>query len=336
MIYKNIEFHNVAEIIPDDNDGGVTWLRMPGYLTDKFEMPLAKEMNAYATGVEMRFVIKSGSAVIRMKALSENCCFHIFRGGIQAGWTDNGINTLSESEEKNIVVEKSDNLEMLRLMAKEAGDAFDPEVIRIIFDKGYFKILDISGDIEPPKKGQTPEKTILCYGSSLTHGSNSLNMSQTWAALAAKALHTDLLNYGMAGSCAVEHETVDYIASSGENGCWDTALLELGANVLSWDEKKIRERTGYTVKTVAEKNPDKQIYIISPFYCGADLKNDPRPGNWRRILKETVSQLGFKNVTYICGTDLLDKISLISADEVHPNIYGIAVIAERITQILKK
>lgn len=40
------------------------------------------------------------------------------------------------------------------------------------------------------------------------------------------------------------------------------------------------------------------------------------------------------NVTYINGLDLLGDMSLMSADEVHPNIYGVAQIAERITKIV--
>lgn len=48
-----------------------------------------------------------------------------------------------------------------------------------------------------------------------------------------------------------------------------------------------------------------------------------------------VNKLNYNNVTYINGLDLLGDMSLISADQVHPNIYGVAQIAERITQIIK-
>ena len=44
----------------------------------------------------------------------------------------------------------------------------------------------------------------------------------------------------------------------------------------------------------------------------------------------------YANVTYINGLELLGDMSLISADEVHPNIYGVQQIAERLTRRLKE
>ena len=41
------------------------------------------------------------------------------------------------------------------------------------------------------------------------------------------------------------------------------------------------------------------------------------------------------NVTYINGLSLSGDMSLISADETHPNIYGINQIASRLTDLLK-
>ena len=54
------------------------------------------------------------------------------------------------------------------------------------------------------------------------------------------------------------------------------------------------------------------------------------------LIEQEVKKLNYSNVTYINGLDLLCDMSLISADEVHPNIYGVAQIAERITKIIKK
>ena len=41
-------------------------------------------------------------------------------------------------------------------------------------------------------------------------------------------------------------------------------------------------------------------------------------------------------MTYIDGLDLLGSAHLLSADFVHPNIYGVNQIAERMTEIVKK
>ena len=338
MIYKKAEIHNVAEIKINEKDGSMTWFRMPGYLTDKFEIPMAKDMNVASTGVEIRFVIKSGTATVRMQSLSENgknSSFHVFRGGIQGGYTDMEDVRVG-AEPHDFKFEKSGNIDVLRAMSEEAGERFDPEVIRIIFDRGTYRILDISGDIEPPSKGQTPLKTLMCYGSSITHGSSALDMSHSWASMLAHELHTDLINLGMAGSCALEPEVIDYIAAEGERGAWDILIMELGANVLSWEEEKIRERTEYAFTQTALKNPDKKIYAISPLYCGLDFKGMPQAARWRRVMKETADKLSLKNLIYIDGLDLIGSLSrYISADEVHPSIYGSELIAKKLTGILK-
>ena len=55
---------------------------------------------------------------------------------------------------------------------------------------------------------------------------------------------------------------------------------------------------------------------------------------WRRILAETVQKAGLANVTLFDGLSLLGDASLLCADEVHPNIYGVMQIADRLTERL--
>lgn len=339
MIYKNAEIYNASEIEVNEKDGSMTWYRMPKAVMDKLEMPNGKRLNMSSTGVEIRFVIKSGDAVVRMQAVSDkivNACFHVYRGGIQGGYADHEHNTYVSTEPCDFVIKKQENIDTLRAMARAAGDSFDPEVVRIIFDRGAYRIIDISGDIVPPSERQVPAKTLLCYGSSITHGSNSIDASHTWASLTAHNLDMDLRNLGMAGSCAAEPEVIDYIAEEGERGAWNTAVMELGINVLSWEESKIRERVENAVTQVAGRNADKKIYVISPFYCGDDFHGKPEPERWRTIIKETVDKLAFKNVTLINGLELLGDMTLLSADEVHPSIYGVQQIADRLTARLKR
>ena len=128
----------------------------------------------------------------------------------------------------------------------------------------------------------------------------------------------------------MEPELIDYIAREGEQNCWDIALLELGINVLGWDKEKFIARVENVIKQIAGRNPDKTIYVISPFYCNDDYLNTGKANEWRNIIEDIVHRLMFDNVIYINGLDLLGDMSLISADEVHPNIYGVAQIAQRL------
>ena len=234
------------------------------------------------------------------------------------------------------MINNSNNIEHLRVMTKECGYDWDPQVIRIIFDRGRFKIYDIVGDIEPPKPEQLLKKTLLSYGSSITHGSNSIDMSHSWVSLLAHNLNMDAINLGMSGSCSIEPEMAEYIAAEGEKGNWDIATLELGINVLGWEEEKIINRVSNIISVVASRNKDKPIFVISPFYhCGEHFHGAESTARWRRVIEEVVNELNYPNVWYFNGFNILDNMSYISADEVHPNIRGVQRIADVLTKQIK-
>ena len=338
MIYKNIEIHNAAELIECEG-GGTSWYRMSKTAYDAAESDAGRQMLRNTTGVELRFVMNSPEVTIKLQSVTGtaiNYSYQVFYGGIQGGWECHEcMRPVVGSDVVDCVIKKPNNLDVLKKIAKESGISFDPEVVRVIFNRGSIKIIDVIGDVEPPKAELLPQKTVLCYGSSITHGSNALSMPNTWSYLLAHNLDMDIINFGMAGQCRMEPEIVEYIASLGEQGKWDVATLELGINVLSWEDDKIYERVTNTINQVAGRNPEKPIFVISPFYCNNDYDGKPHADKWRRIIKEICEKLNFKNVTYVCGTDILGDMSLISADMVHPNIYGVNQIAERLTHIIK-
>lgn len=340
MIYKNVEIFNVAELI-DCEDGGVKWLRVPSEVDQCLEHGTQSySMARCSTGVELRFVIKSGDNVVIRMAKAENdrstSVFHVYRGGIQGYWDDCESDKYVSYEAHDFIIKKSENIDFLKKMAAACSDPWDPEVVRIIFDRGAYRIIDIIGDVEPPRPEQCPQKTILTYGSSITHGSNSIDMSHSWPAVLAHNLKMDVKNLGLAGACAMEEKMIDYIAGLGETKQWDMAIVELGINVLGWPDDKILSRASNAIKQVAGRNPDKNVYVISPFYCFDDFKGGLQARNWREKLKSIIDREQYPNVTYINGLDLLGDVSGLSADEVHPNIYGVEQIASRLTEIIKQ
>lgn len=339
MIYKNFEIHNVAELIYND-DGSVSWKRVPSQVATAMEATMADSMVHNSTGVELRFVINGDSATVRMSTCSNDpksfSTFHVYRGGIQGGWSDHEVHRHVTGEIQDFVIEKSKNISRLKTMSDKSGYDWDPEVVRIIFDRGSYKIYDVIGDVTPPLKTQCPRKTLLAYGSSITHGSNAIDQSHSWVSVVAHNLNMDARNLGMAGSCAIEPEMAEYIASEGEKGGWDIATLELGINVLSWADDKITHRVENIIQQVAGRNPDKPVFVISPFYhCGDDFNQNGYAKKWRKMIEEIVSRLDYKNVTYINGMDVLDNMSYMSADEVHPNIYGVQRIADVLTSKIR-
>ena len=338
MIFNNVELYNVSEVYPLEG-GGVGWRRVPEWVENELSDG-GKNMNRSCTGVELRFVLRGEQAIIRMAGITQTYgatnVFHVYRGGIQGGWDDHEADKYVGPEVHDFIIRRSGNMETLQRYAKIKRDPFDPEVIRVIFDRGHYRFVEVIGDVEPPTKRMTPEKTILFYGSSITHGSNSIDASHTFAAQVGARLGCDVRNLGYAGSCAMEPAMAKYIAEEGKAGRFDAAVLELGINVIGWPEDLIRTRVENILREVAGANPEKPIVVISPFYAGEDFYGRPRLANWRKIIKEIVEMLNFPNVTYVNGLDLLGSPALLSADEVHPNIDGVAAIADGLAAILKK
>ncbi len=340
MIYKNFEIHNVAELIFND-DGSVSWKRIPSSVHKQMESEIADIVVHNATGVELRFILKGESATIRMCTYENDpnsfATFHVYRGGIQGGYIDNEQCRHVTGEIQDFVIKKSANLQRLKEMSQKNGDVWDCEVVRIIFDRGRYKLYDVIGDVEPPTNEQCPKKTLLAYGSSITHGSNSLDASHSWVSVLAHNLKVDYRNLGMAGSCLLEPAMAEFIASEGEKGKWQIAILELGVNALLWEDEKIIYRVQNIIQQVAGRNLDKPIFVISPFYhCSDDFGEIKYAQRWRELVEQIVVKLNYKNVTYINGFEVLGDISYISADEVHPNIYGVQRIADEITHRIHK
>lgn len=332
LIYENMEVHNAAEFLPGEH-GGVTWLRYPKSVCDGFERDGARIQAGNCSGVELRFIMKSDVVEIKLRSKGSGR-FHIFRGGLQGGWYDHE-GKITSADGTVIRIERKEQ-PLVDRMHKDYGLPWDPSLIRIVFDGGRFEILDVVGEIAAPAAGQTPEKTILFYGSSITHGSNSLNASNSWTSWVAHGLAMDKLNKGLAGSCCMEDTTVAYLGALGKEGAWDVAVLELGINVLSYDADLRRARVENTLLRIAAENPEKPIFVISPFYSNEDYVGGERAAAWRETIRSVVEEHGYKNVTYIPGDEILSDMRGISTDGVHPSVYGVAQIAERLLERMKR
>lgn len=333
MIWKNIEIFNVGELY-ENEDGSTSWIRVPKSVYDKMDNGVRTAK--FSTGVELRFVLHSEKAIIKMSTLDGNGRFHVYRGGIQGGWEDHEVNKLVGSEIGEFEIKQTDNIPRVQLMNDKCNTGWDANVIRVIFDQGTYKLYDIIGDVEPPKKEQCPAKTLLCYGSSITHASNSIDMSHSWASWIGYQLGMDVRNLGMAGSCCIEPEMVEYIAHEGELGNWSGAILELGVNILGMDKDEFSKRIDNIIKQVCGRNTDKPIYIVSPFYlCDEEFEPSCNAVLWREIIESAVKKANYKNVTYINGHGILGDITGISADFIHPSIYGVVRIADGLLKVIK-
>lgn len=333
MLYRNAEFHNVAALRPDER-GGVVPMRVPPETARQLELPLGPVKSENLNGVELRFVMESPTVTLHMAMCRPDPfpvnSFRVFHGGIQGGWPDEDMDRLLKPELTQFTLKKPEDSAYLTHAAGLMNDGWNPAATRVVFSDGSLRLLDIEGDIRPPKPEECPAKTLLAYGSSITYGAYALDINNCWVSQLARRLRMDCRNLGFAGCCGLEPCMADYLASEGEQGRWDTALLELGINVAEWPEEKIRERSQIMLEQVAGRNPEKPVFVISPLYSCYDYAGRPETARWRRVLRELTERMAYPNVTYIDGEDLLGNAALLSADALHPNLDGVRQIAERL------
>ena len=157
-VYQNMIVHNAAELFSGEH-GGVTWSRYPSSVMDAFEKNGAAVQARNASGVELRFLMKSDRVVLSVYSGAVGH-YHIFRGGIQGGWYDHE-GRITSPEKAEIVIEKKE-LTLLERMHRDYDLPWDPSLIRIVFDRGRVEIVDVlEGEIELPPEDAMPKKTVL-------------------------------------------------------------------------------------------------------------------------------------------------------------------------------
>lgn len=327
MIFKNLLLHNVAELVPTD-DGGYAMLRAPLTVEEVLSEP-GRRMNRGATGVELRFVIKSGT--VRIKIASGD--LYVYYGGIQSGWQTSRFAGSEEARWIELPLD-TERMPAFERITKENGLIYSPTVVRLIMAGGQPVIYDVEGDIEPPTADLMPSKTLLAYGSSITHGSLSLLPTTTWVYQLADSLGMDYLNKGYAGSCHAEPEMIDYLATLD----FDCAVVSFGANMSRYTAKDYEQRARYLIPTLCKAHPDRKFIFIDATYQASDIFDgeDGKMAQFRKIMSRLMAEYNFPNAKYVCGLELLDGSWGLSGDLVHPNIKGVNAIANNLTPIAKE
>ena len=325
MIFKNIELYNVVETVRCD-DGGYEMLRAPLHV-EKHLSEHGQIQNRGSTGVELRFVVKSGAARIKISgggALT-------YYGGVQAGWQTSSVTFGNEPEWVDITPPDIDHIKAYRRLSDENGYQYDPSVVRLIL-KGKCVIYDVEGDVAPPDSDMVPKTKFLAYGSSITHGSISLVPTTTWVSQVADAIGATAYNKGYAGSARLEPEMADWLAEQD----FEIATISMGANVLEYEPEKYRRHVRYFIDTISGSHPEPPIYYIDSTYQSDDWFSIGRLARFREILCEEVAKSGFKNAHYINGTELMSGSWGLTGDLVHPNVKGVNAIAQNLLKKIKE
>ena len=217
MVYKNVELHNVEEVM--EKDGGVLLCRFPLDIID-----ILKDQSALASragvGCEIRFFTSAKRIWVTLEAIANDADITVCCGDFVY---------------KNIKLE-ADKKTTVELCYNPYFDEFDKSYFtsfeqrfpvglwRVCISQGYnivlYDVEGLDGAIRPPYENEINLKKWLAYGSSITHGYSAFDMANSYVQHAAQLLNVDVLCKGMAGACLCEKEIANYIA----NLDWDFAM----------------------------------------------------------------------------------------------------------------
>lgn len=337
MIFQNLEFHNVTELLKIPEVPGYAVRRIPEKIRTQgdFNLP-GKTIGKVSVGCEIRFVTNGHKTQVFIGMDHESeFPFLIYRGDyfirsqqLKAGT----IQRIDLNEPERFAWVKPEALTRTR---------FSPNVWRICFSRyeaRYFQIDTFGYQIRPPTAEEKPKLTMLTYGSSITMGSGSSNYYNGYSAHLARFLGVDHLNLGFGGSCHVEESLSDHFA---ERNDWDFALFELGVNMRpTFTPEEFEKRVTYLFDKVHGKHPNKHLFFVTVFPNHAGYKVKPgtdgeRDEKYSEILRQLVKKAASPKVHLLEGKEALPDFSGLTSDLIHPSDEGHLQMALNLSRLMK-
>lgn len=337
MNYKNVNFHNVAELDVLENGDGVVLQRYPKEVRKAFK-GASSYVSRETSGCEIRFVSTAREHWLTLSAIDRDCDITVYLGDFiyQTHSLKAGIKT-------TIKLTWHYYFDEIPLdFFEEKRKRFSSRLWRVCLAHSaviFHGIEGLDGEVSLPPPEHMPKLKWLAYGSSITHGSWSLNPQNSYIQHAARLLYVDVLNKGLSGSCLCEKEAADYFANSND---WDFATFEIGVNMKTrFSDEAFFERAEYLINTVCEKNPDKKVFIITIFpnigtYTQKDLPHGIREVEFNNSLRKIAENSQHKNLHLIEGYNILDDYSYLCYDMIHPSDYGHINMGQNLAGILKE
>lgn len=333
MEFGSAILHNVESLIYDKGAGDWLLCRVPEPIRLGLN-PRAQKNILFASNSEIRFVMQGEEAVLRLRRMPAKepvrpyGVLEVFQGDYQGSYEISPWPVSVDGTE--ITIRRQDWSAIQRFGG--IGSSFHPSVTRILLPYDWGCCLKpVEGDIRPPGKHEMPERRLLVYGSSITHGGNASVPSGTYAFRLAQRLGYDLINLGCAGSCCLDRAMAGYIASRDD---WDAALFEMGVNVIeTWDADQLSSKALAFLTAVLEARPGRPVFVTDMYYNHYDFDGDARTAKFREAIERCVSVLARRYggcLHYINGLTIMDTPEGLSSDGLHPSDRGHEMIAERL------
>jgi hypothetical protein len=334
MIYKGVELHGIAEILPDQGKPGFLLSRYPLRVVDHMELNFPA--HCFCAGAEIRFNISGGKAGFFLARDADapvnaiGIC-EVWFGPFQGDWERSPRFITPEGNWIEVSLPK--NIDELVAAAAASGSPWDPRLARLVLPYDFScRLVEIRGEVAPPRPEQSPKKKMLAYGSSITHGGSAVRPTESWAMRLADSLGIDLINLGLAGNCRLEPAVAEMIA---ERMDWDFAIFELGINLIdTMEPAEFAARAERFLAVMGRIRPEARIYCIDLFSNGADLRDDEKFTAFRRAVRTAVEKSGSKRIVHLDGRRLLDPVRGLCDSLLHPSARGHEEIARKLFAII--
>lgn len=318
MIFKNINLWNVSEVEYDKETNAYRLFRLKKDC-EKDMLEQGRNMNHSSVGVELRFKMVDDEVKIVLKTKgNEAAQAYLYFGSVQGEWNQSSFTITNEDSVITIKKIHSSGIEVINGLKKSI---YPSDLVRILFDGKEVQIADVIGKVEPALD-LLPNKTYLAYGSSITANSITFIPMISYPSLLANNYQSDLINLGSPGSCRMEKEVADVLAKDIK---FDFATIELGINIIDdMEEKEFYKRAYYLVNQVSLYHPDSKIFVIDIYtyfneVCGVD---DLKLQRYRNIVKKICKEIKRDNIIYLSAKQIFKTRKNLSADLVHPDLFG--------------
>jgi hypothetical protein len=339
MINDQYLYHNINSIEHIPGIDGVALYRVPEPIRHQLN-DRARCVAKQSTGCEIRFVSDSPHIEAFLRVLQPEWGgkgkVNVYKGDylVQTHTLEPGVHQRIRLETPAVFSEVDEAAIKL--------NGFSPKVWRICFDKGLgvFHGIDVHGyECRPPKDDEMPRLKWLAYGSSITQSS-----MDGYVHVAAKRLKMDVQNKGLAGSCLIEPVMTEWLSQTCD---WDIITCEMGVNMRDlFSPEQFKERAEKLLSQLTSDHPDKPIIAINVFpnvmtQGWANPENQDRmeyirEQAYNRIIPDIVKEIGTNNLHFIDGAQILDDFTGLSADLLHPDIYGHGLMGHNLAKIMKR
>ena len=345
MMYDRFELHNVAEAIRTPS--GVRLYRFPKAVCDAMGMPghtYGRCVAQTTAGCELRFVTAGDRARVSLTSLDQDGYVQVFRGGFRYYSGYDCLYRVPKGQVTHIDLLSSPAFEGLDPSLSRGPGGFAPQVWRVMSDINCTLALvdfeDFGYAVRPPAPDETPEKTLLCYGTSLSYGACASAHCSSLVQLLGRRLGVNVLNKAMGGSCMNEPEVADYFASDALR--FDAVLLENAVNMGDQPDE-YRRRTEYLLTRLTARKPRVPVYLLTSFLsrtnarpgcaCPARKRTGDGAPATDRIMRELAAQ--FPQVTLLEGGDMMNDMTGLTCDLIHMSDYGQMEAAQNLAQSIR-